>query len=206
MSRPSRVRDAEAGPFSVTVWMRDAKTPFCTTGLSESCATCEDTNITHNPKVELESFATVRSSSASDPGFDLGRQESPGPELDTYSSHPARHERRPKRCHGLLLCVVGDTRPCPSTCVDGWRVCGYCGLVDIEASARKHGVPDEDMLHALRHHWRAYETEDPAVTLFLGPSTTAEPLEVGVVTDDEGAAIIHAMMAREKFLKGWWIK
>ena len=78
--------------------------------------------------------------------------------------------------------------------------------MDIEASARKHGVPDEDMLHALRHHWRAYETDDPAVTLFLGPSTTAEPLEVGVVTDDEGAAIIHAMMAREKFLKGWWIK
>ncbi|MDK1010797.1 MAG: hypothetical protein QGM46_03045 [Actinomycetota bacterium] len=53
--------------------------------------------------------------------------------------------------------------------------------MDIEASARRHGVPDEDMLHALRHHWRAFET------------------------DDQGAAIIHAMAAREKFLKGWWI-
>jgi len=31
-------------------------------------------------------------------------------------------------------------------------------------------------------------------------------LEVGVVADDEGTAIIHAMRARKKFLKGWWIE
>ena len=78
--------------------------------------------------------------------------------------------------------------------------------MDIEASARKHGVPDEDMLHAIRHHWRAFETDDPAVTMFIGPSRTAEPLEVGVVIDGAGTAIIHAMNARVKFLKGWWIK
>jgi hypothetical protein len=47
--------------------------------------------------------------------------------------------------------------------------------VDIERSARKHGVPDEDMLHALRHHRRAYETDDPAVVMFIGPSTIGEP-------------------------------
>jgi hypothetical protein len=52
--------------------------------------------------------------------------------------------------------------------------CGYRGVVDIEASARKRGVLDEDMLHALRHHWRAFETDDPAVTMFIGPSRTAE--------------------------------
>ncbi len=76
--------------------------------------------------------------------------------------------------------------------------------MDIDASARKHGVPDHDMLHALRHHWRAYETDDPAVTLFIGPSLTGAPLEVGVVSDDDGTAVIHAMPARDKFLKGWW--
>ena len=59
------------------------------------------------------------------------------------------------------------------------------------------------MIHALRHHWRAFETDDLAVTMFVGPSTSAEPLEVGVVTDQEGTAIIHAMAARPKFLKGW---
>jgi hypothetical protein len=62
--------------------------------------------------------------------------------------------------------------------------------VDIEASARKHGVPDEYMLHALRQHWRAFETDDPAVTMFIGPSRAAEPLEVGVVCDNEGTAVI----------------
>ena len=77
-------------------------------------------------------------------------------------------------------------------------------MVDIEASARKHGVSDDDMLHAVRHHWRAFETNDPDVTMFIGPSRTSAPLEVGVVTDDDGIAIIHAMPARKKFLSGWW--
>jgi hypothetical protein len=51
--------------------------------------------------------------------------------------------------------------------------------VDIEASARKHGVSDDDTLHALRHHWQAFEADD-----------------------DAGTAVIHAMHARKKFLKG----
>ena len=89
-----------------------------------------------------------------------------------------------------------------STCVDGRSVRRYALGVDIEASARKHGVSDDDMLHALRHHWQAFETNDDAVTMFIGPSTSAEPLEVGVVTDDDGTAVIHAMRARPKFLRG----
>jgi hypothetical protein len=40
--------------------------------------------------------------------------------------------------------------------------------VGIEASARKHGVSDDDEGHALRHHWRAFETDDDAVTMFIG--------------------------------------
>jgi hypothetical protein len=99
--------------------------------------------------------------------------------------------------------VIG-LHPLASTCIDarGWD--WYLGVVDIEASARKHDVPDEDMLHAIQHHWRAFETDDPSVTMFIGPSRTAEPLEVGLLIDDEGAAIVHAMRARTKFLKGWW--
>jgi hypothetical protein len=50
--------------------------------------------------------------------------------------------------------------------------------VDIEARARKHGDGDDDMLHTLRHHWRAFEIDDPAVSMFIGPSTSGEPLEV----------------------------
>jgi hypothetical protein len=47
------------------------------------------------------------------------------------------------------------------------------------------------------------------ISLCLGVScevnieATGEPLGVGGVVDDEGEAIIHAMPARPKFLKGW---
>jgi hypothetical protein len=78
--------------------------------------------------------------------------------------------------------------------------------VDIEPSARKHGVTDDDMVHAFRNHWKAYETDDPDVTMFIGPAGSGDPLEVGVVVDDDGVAIIHAMRARPKFLKGWWMQ
>jgi hypothetical protein len=78
--------------------------------------------------------------------------------------------------------------------------------VDIDPAARKHGVSNDDMIHAFRHHWRAYETNDPDVTMFIGPSTSGKPLEIGVVVDHDGVAIIHAMAARTKFLKGWWTR
>jgi len=78
--------------------------------------------------------------------------------------------------------------------------------VDIEPSARKHGVKDDDMVHAFRNHWKAYETHDPDVTMFIGPARSGDPLEIGVVVDDDGVAIIHAMRARPKFLKGWWMR
>ncbi len=78
--------------------------------------------------------------------------------------------------------------------------------MDIDPSARKHGVTDEDMVHAFRNHWKAYETDDPDVTMFIGPAASGEALEVGVVVDDDGVAVIHAMRARPKFLKGWWMR
>ena len=91
-----------------------------------------------------------------------------------------------------------------STHVDDFSASAYRVKVDIEASARKHGVHDDDMLHAYRHHLIAFATNDESVTMFVGPSRSGEPLEVGVVVDDDGEAIIHAMPARPKFLKGWW--
>lgn len=40
--------------------------------------------------------------------------------------------------------------------------------------------------------------------MFIGPSRAGVPLQVGVVADEDGVAVIHAMAARNKFLKGWW--
>jgi hypothetical protein len=60
------------------------------------------------------------------------------------------------------------------------------------------------MLHAYRHQWRALATDDAEVMMFIGPSRDGAPLEVAVVTDENGEVIIHVMPARAKFLKGWW--
>lgn len=75
--------------------------------------------------------------------------------------------------------------------------------MDIEPSARKHGVAEVDILHAFRNYWKVFETDDVDVVMFIGPARNGDPLEVGVVSDEEGLACIHAMRARPKFLKGW---
>ncbi len=103
-------------------------------------------------------------------------------------------------CRLMLRCAATAS----STHVDDDPASAYRVKVDIEASARKHGVHDDDMLHTYRHHLMAFATYDVSLTMFVGPSRTGEPLEVGVVVDDDGEAIIHAMPARPKFLKGWW--
>lgn len=36
--------------------------------------------------------------------------------------------------------------------------------------------------------------------MYIGPSSTAASLEVGVVSDEEGVAMIHALPTRPKFL------
>ena len=74
--------------------------------------------------------------------------------------------------------------------------------MDVAASARKHGIDRADMLHALRHHGQSFETDDPDVTLYVGPSRTGAMLEVVVVDNEVRCAIIHAMAARPKFLAG----
>lgn len=71
----------------------------------------------------------------------------------------------------------------------------------IAESARGHGVNDDDMLHALRNHVRLYAM-DEGFTMAVGPAANAVLLEVGFVESDDGYLIIvHAMQAREKFLR-----
>lgn len=68
-------------------------------------------------------------------------------------------------------------------------------------SARKHGIADDDILHALRNHIRAFGVEE-GVTMVIGPAVDAQPLEIGLVESADGdLLVIHAMVAREKFLR-----
>ena len=74
--------------------------------------------------------------------------------------------------------------------------------VVIALSAYRHGVADEDMLHAFRNPIRTFELEE-AFTMFVGPDRSGRPVEIGfVVSDDDVVVIVHAMKpARPKFLR-----
>ena len=70
----------------------------------------------------------------------------------------------------------------------------------IVASARKHGVLDDDLLHAFNNPIRA-EDLDEGLTMLVGPDRAGNLLEVGVVESDDGPVIVHAMPARPKYLR-----
>lgn len=70
----------------------------------------------------------------------------------------------------------------------------------IADSARKHGVSDDDMLHAYDHPIRVFDLDD-GFTLIVGPAIDANVLEIGVVDGDLAPVIVHAMPARDKFLR-----
>ena len=69
----------------------------------------------------------------------------------------------------------------------------------ILASARKHGIPDEDMVHAYRHPVRVFDLDE--LTMLIGADDSGRLLEVGVAVGDGVEFIVHAMPARKKFLR-----
>lgn len=69
----------------------------------------------------------------------------------------------------------------------------------ILGSARKHGVDDADMLHAFQHPIRVLKLDD--LTMLIGPDRSARLLEVGISSGDGVEFIVHAMPARQKFVR-----
>lgn len=72
----------------------------------------------------------------------------------------------------------------------------------VIASARRHGIPDADMLHAFRNPVRTYQLDED-MTMVIGADATGRLLEVGLVEsrDEPGLVIVHAMPARSRFLR-----
>ena len=72
--------------------------------------------------------------------------------------------------------------------------------VEIHRAARKHGILDEDVRHAVEHALVMYplaENQGPARTLHLGPDRAGNLLEVVVLHLDDGRLLaIHAMRMR----------
>lgn len=69
----------------------------------------------------------------------------------------------------------------------------------ILASARRHGIADDDMMHAYHHPMRVFQASD--LVLLVGPDRTGRLLEVGVASAEGFDFIVHAMPARPKFLR-----
>jgi hypothetical protein len=69
----------------------------------------------------------------------------------------------------------------------------------ILASARKHQISDDDMLHAYRNPIRVFDLDELA--MLIGPDTAARFLEIGVSEAEGIEFIVHAMPARPRFLE-----
>ena len=73
--------------------------------------------------------------------------------------------------------------------------------MEIRPSARKHGISDDDIRHAINHAIAAItRPEQPEFTMLIGPTAIAELLEIGVIETDDQDYVIHAMPARDKYL------
>lgn len=71
----------------------------------------------------------------------------------------------------------------------------------VVGSAHRHGVAEDDMLHALRFAIGDVRQDDDMV-MFIGPDRSGNLIEVGVVTWHGILAIVHAMSpARDKYVK-----
>ena len=73
--------------------------------------------------------------------------------------------------------------------------------MEIHGSARKHGVADSDILHAIDHALALEDAgEDPDRWLLIGPDMAGNLLEVVVMITAEGTQIaIHAMPMRDQY-------
>lgn len=73
--------------------------------------------------------------------------------------------------------------------------------MEILASARKHGIADDDIRHAVNNAVASITTSaQPDFTMLVGPDIAARLLEVGILAADDNDYVIHAMAARPKYL------
>jgi hypothetical protein len=73
--------------------------------------------------------------------------------------------------------------------------------VRLGEPARKHGVSDADVRHAVRNAMRWVEM-DADLTMLIGAATNGALMEIGVLDiDGDDPVAIHAMPLRQKFYR-----
>ncbi len=70
----------------------------------------------------------------------------------------------------------------------------------VMGSAHRHGAPEEDMQHALRNDEDMFDVGE-GMAMVIGPDRVGCPIEVGVVELYGSLYVVHAMLARERFLR-----
>jgi len=75
-----------------------------------------------------------------------------------------------------------------------------CGGPVLAPSAFKHGLAEAEILHAYRNPIRVWALGD-GFTMVIGANAAAVMLEIGYVQGDTAVVIVHALRAREKFLR-----
>jgi hypothetical protein len=70
----------------------------------------------------------------------------------------------------------------------------------IAGSAQRHGLDDDDILHAYNHPIFV-EDLDEGLLMFVGPDRAGKLLEIGFVATADVPVIVHAMEARPKYLR-----
>ncbi|MHB1473748.1 MAG: hypothetical protein ACYDDU_10045 [Dermatophilaceae bacterium] len=71
----------------------------------------------------------------------------------------------------------------------------------IGGPARKHGVADADIWHAVSTAMRRVVVDED-LTMLIGPASDGALLEIGVLDfDGDDPVVIHAMQLRPKFYR-----
>jgi hypothetical protein len=70
----------------------------------------------------------------------------------------------------------------------------------VAPSALRHGLSEDEILHAYRNPLRVWDLGD-GFTMMIGANAAAIILEVGFVQAETAVVIVHAMRARERFLR-----
>lgn len=92
--------------------------------------------------------------------------------------------------------VVSQTTPLCARSLTRYLVC-----VRIGGPAHRHGIPDTDIVHAVRNAVRRIRMDDD-LTMLIGPASDGALLEVGVLDlDGDDPVVIHAMTLRPKFYR-----
>ena len=106
--------------------------------------------------------------------------------------------------HSARVCVPvrGCRGWCKLPCGEvNCKVTWTCGRrSDHRGKRAQHGVSDEDILHAYANPIRVFDL-DEGFTMVIGVNLAAIIYEIGVVDGVSAAVIVHAMRAREKFLR-----